>query len=173
MNTQNTPIYPVGLRTCIDEQVMEWFNGEVVGTFVNHSMTDSPELTVKRSTRHCSVWLGNELVAFTSFDDGVVDEVMVIAKFRNTRSMSQLLEFYVTGLGYDRLTIAQPNASYIDNLMQHLHQFKKFWVNQITGESIDYKAKDYTLIDLSVWDLVIEQDFITRETSNTVAAEAI
>lgn len=109
-----------------------------------------------------SVWSGDILVAFTSLNHNVVDDVWVSEEYRGQKIFSKILWFYKTRLNVNPIVLGKVHSPAMQEVVTGLSRFKKSWENIATGERIEYSPvtadRFYSGWKVTDWRLILEND---------------
>lgn len=127
-------------------------NGNYIG--------DIEDLKVIHYNKYYSLWLSDELVAYSSLTDNVVDDVWVSPQYRGQKLFSKLLWFYKTRLHKDQLIMGPTHSPDMQEIVKGMKYLKKSWVNVTTKEIEPFVLSTidnfYSRSGITDWRLMLE-----------------
>lgn len=123
-------------------------------------IADIEQYKVYQYNNYYSMWDDNQLVAFSSLKDNIVDDVWVKLEYRGQKLFSKLLWFYKSRLAINPLIIGGVHSPMMQEVIKGLSKFNKHWYNVKTHqvEPFDLNTLNdyYSGHGITDWRIMIE-----------------
>jgi len=130
-----------------------WYNN---GKYI----ADIEQYRVRVYNNYYSLWNNEQLVAYTSLRDNVVDDVWVDENLRGQKLFSKLLWFYKSRLNVSPLYLGKVHSPMMLEVVKGLSRFNKKWFNVRTHKIEPFEVNTITDFygehGITDWRLMIE-----------------
>jgi hypothetical protein len=150
IETMKAPSLAILTQKFVNTNIDKWNSSPHIGDIENYQ--------VKKHDNQYSIWDTNTLIATSSLNNHIVDQVWVNPEYRGQKIFSKLLWFYKTRENMSPLILGPIHSAEMQEVVKGLSRFKKYWSNghETRPFSIDTLDNFYSYEAPTEWSLYLE-----------------